>query len=300
MIKDFKALKAEAKKKKGLVVGVPAPEDNNSILTILKAHKESIADFILTGDKKKIEDLIISNGGDPKNFDIINCISVEESAEKIVSLANEKKVHVILKGFLPTAKLMKPVLDKKTGLRTDNLLSDILLLENPVYPEKGFVGLTDGGLVILPDIKQKKGIIENGVKVFHKLNYSNPKVGIMAAIESVKESMPSTVDADILTTMNKNGEIGGCEIYGPLAFDIAVSEDAAHHKGIINNVAGNVQIMVMPNIEAGNLLGKCFTYYMKKQVAHVVMGAKIPILIPSRNEGEIDKINSIALGITIA
>lgn len=300
MISNFKELISEAKKKEGMVVGVPLPEDNNSILTILKAKEENISDFILTGNKNKISDLINTNGGDPAEFEIINCDSVEESVGKIVSLANEKRVHVILKGFLPTAKLMKPILDKNTGLRTNNLLSDILLLENPINPRKGFVGLTDGGLVILPDIKQKKEIIENGVKVFHKLDYSKPKVGIMAAVESVKESMQSTVDAEILTKMNESGEINGCDVYGPLAFDIAVSEDAAHHKGITNNVAGNVQIMVMPNIEAGNLLGKCFTYYMEKQVAHVVMGAKIPILIPSRNESEIDKFNSIALGITIA
>ena len=300
MIKNFEELLINAKKKKGMVVGVPVPENLNSILTIINAKQAGIADFVLTGNQSKINEMITENGGNPSDHEIISCPSIEESAEKIVELANENKVNVILKGFLPTAKLIKPVLHKEKGLRTGNLLSDVLIMEDPVNNNNGFIGLTDGGIVILPDIQQKKQLIENSVKVFQNLGYEKPKVGIMTAIESVKDSMPATTDAEILTKMNINGEISGCDVYGPLAFDIAVSREAAEMKGIDNPVAGNVQIMIMPNIEAGNLLGKCFMFYMKKQVAHVVMGAKIPILIPSRNENEIDKVNSIALGVTIA
>ncbi len=300
MIKNFDDLVFEAKKKKGMVVGVPVPENLNSILTVINAKNEGIADFILTGDKIKIEQMIKNNGSDPSDFEIIKCNTVEDSAEKIVELANDKKIDVIMKGFLPTAKLIKPVLNKSTGLRTGNLLSDVLLIEDPLDSSNGFVGLTDGGIVILPDVDQKRQLIENSVKVFHRLGYDNPNVGIMTAIESVKDSMPSTTDAQKLTNMSVEGLIKGCNVYGPLAFDIAISVKAAEMKGIDNPVAGNVQIMIMPNIEAGNLLGKCFMFYMKKQVAHVVMGAKIPILIPSRNENAIDKVNSIALGVTIA
>ncbi len=300
MIKNFKDLIKNAKKKKGMVIGVPVPENLNSILTIINAKKDGIADFILTGNASRIKEMLVQNGGDPSEHEIIDCNTIEEAAEKIVDLANQKRVHVILKGFLPTAKLIKPVLDKEKGLRTGNLLSDVLIMEDPLNHEKGFVGLSDGGIVILPDINQKKQLIENSVQVFHRLGYTNPNVGIMAAIESVKESMPATTDAEILTEMNASGELSGCRVYGPLAFDIAVSRDAAEMKGIDNPVAGNVDIMIMPNIEAGNLLGKCFMFYMKREVAHVVMGAKIPILIPSRNENEVDKVNSIALGVTIA
>ena len=300
MIKNFNDLISNAKKKSGMIVGIPVPENLNSILTVINAKREGIADFILTGNGSKITNMISENGGDPADYEIINCQTIEESAEKIVELANQNRVNVILKGFLPTAKLIKPVLDKEKGLRTGNLLSDVLIMEDPLDNNNGFVGLTDGGIVILPDVQQKKQLIENSVKVFHKLGYKDPKVGVMAAVESVKDSMPATTDAEILTKMNVDGEITGCSVYGPLAFDIAVSEEAAEMKGIENPVAGNVQIMVMPNIESGNLLGKCFMFYMKKQVAHVVMGAKIPILIPSRNESEIDKVNSIALGVAIA
>ena len=300
MLKNFQELLSNAKRRQGTVVGVPVPENLNSILTVINAKKDGLADFILTGNKTLISGLLTDNGGDPSDFEIINCGTPEESAQNIVKLANQNKIDVILKGFLPTATLIKPVLEREGGLRTGNLLSDVLILEDPLNPDNGFVGLTDGGIVILPDLEQKKQLIENSVRVFHRLGYENPNVGIMAAIESVKDSMPATTDAERLTEMNKSGEISGCSVYGPLAFDIAVSPEAAEMKGITGVVPGNVRIMIMPNIEAGNLLGKCFMFYMKKEVAHVVMGAKIPILIPSRNENEIDKVNSIALGVSIA
>jgi phosphate butyryltransferase len=300
MIRNFKQLIREAKKKKGIIVGVPSPEDATSVKTILNARKEDIAGFILAGNKEKTRALIEENGGDASDFDIIQCDTEEESAAKIVELAVQGKVHVILKGFLPTASLMKPILDKEKGLRTGNLLSDIMVVENPASNYEGLLGLTDGGLNILPDVSQKKQIIENAVRVFHKLGYEKPRVGIMAAIETVKDSMPATLDARVLTEMNQRGEITGCDVYGPLALDIAVSPEAAEHKGIRHPVAGMVQVMVVPNIEAGNLFGKAFTYYLKATVAHVVMGARIPILIPSRNESDVDKIHSVALGVISA
>ncbi len=300
MILNFSQLIEKAKQKKGIVVGVPSPEDLSSIKTVINARQEKIARFILTGNPGKIRELIRENQGNPSDFEILETANEEESALKIVELARQGKVHVILKGFLPTAALMKPVLDKEKGLRTGNLLSDILVVENPAANYEGLLGMTDGGLNILPDVQQKKQIIENAVKVFHQLGYEKPKVGIMTAIETVKDSMPATLDAKALTEMNEKGEIAGCEVYGPLALDIAVSPEAAQHKGVKHPVAGMVQIMVVPNIEAGNLLGKAFTYYLDLTVAHVIMGATIPVLIPSRNESEVDKIHSVALGVICA
>jgi len=299
MIRNFTQLIEETKQRKGIVVGVPAPEDASSVKTIVNACKENIADFILAGNKEKITTMLEEYGGSPSDVEIIGTGSGApgEAAAVITGLANQGKLHVILKGYLPTADLMKPILDKAKGLRTGNLLSDILVVENPAGNFEGLLGLSDGGLNILPDVNQKKQMIENAVKVFHKLGYDNPNVGIMAAVESVKDSMPATVDAGTLTRMNREGEIRGCRVYGPLALDIAVSPEAARHKGVDDPVAGMVHIMIVPNIESGNLLGKAFTYYLKLTVAHVVMGAKIPILIPSRNERDVDKIHSVALGV---
>jgi len=299
MIKNFNELLNFAIKKKGVVVGVPAAEDDTTIKTIILAKEKNIADFIITGDKNKIQELLKKHNSDTKGIEIIDIKDSYKGSEKIVELANQGKINVILKGFLPTASLMKPILDKEKGLRTGKLLSDILIVENPIKSDE-LLGMADGGLNILPDLKQKKEIIENSVKVFHKLGYDNPNVGIMAAVESVKESMPATLDAKELTEMNQKDEISGCNVYGPLALDIAVSREAAEKKGITNPVAGNVQIMIMPNIESGNIFGKSFTYYLKIPVSHVIMGAKIPILIPSRNEKETDKLYSIALGVIIA
>ncbi len=300
MIIDFDGLLDEAKKVKNAVVGVPSPEDATSIKTVIDVKQKGIAEFILCGNKEKIEKLLLENKGNIEDFEIIQADTEEEAAKEIVKLANEGRVQVILKGFLATASLMKPILDKETGLRTGNLLSDILIVENPADNYKGLLGMSDGGLNILPNLKQKKEMIENGVKVFHKLGYNTPNVGIMTAVEKVKDSMPSTIDAKALTEMNEKGEISGCNVYGPLALDIAVSREAAEHKGITNPVAGMVHIMIVPNVESGNLLGKSFTYYLKIPVAHVVMGAKIPILIPSRNESEVDKLYSVALGVIIS
>ncbi len=299
MIANFKELLEKASTAEGVVVGIPSPEDEYSLKTIALAQKNGIKQFILAGDESAIRVGMKKYEVEAQGIQIIHTDSEEAAAKKIVEMAVSNQVHVILKGFLPTAKLMKPALDKETGLRTGNLLSDLLIVESPMSGN-GFLGITDGGLNILPDLDQKKQIIENAVAVYHRLGVERPKVGIMAAVESVKDSMPATVDAKGLTEMNQNGEIGGCQVYGPLAFDIAVSEKAAHHKGVMNPVAGHVDIMVMPNIESGNILAKAFTYVMKVPVAHVVMGAKIPILITSRNESEYDKILSIALGVIIA
>jgi phosphate butyryltransferase len=300
MIKDFKELLKAARNKKNIVAGVPCPEDENTILSIIQAKKKNLADFVLCGSAEKISRLLEKHGGQAADYEIIDCPDADAAAGRTVELAREKKVQLILKGFLPTAALMKPVLDKEKGLRSGNLLSDILVVENPAANTHELLGMSDGGLNILPNLDQKKQIMENAVTVFQRLGYPEPKVGIMAAIETVKESMPATVDARALTEMNRRGEIKGCLVDGPLALDIAVSPEAAKHKGIAGDVAGHVQIMIVPNIEAGNLLGKAFSYYLRIPVAHVVMGARIPIMIPSRNENEVDKFYSLALGVLSA
>jgi phosphate butyryltransferase len=298
MIRNLQELVKAAKDKKGVIAGVPCPEDDSTMLSVIEARKEGLADFILCGDRAKIGELLRRHGGSESDFDIHDTPGAEAAVARVVELGRRNKLQLVLKGFLPTASLMKPILDKEKGLRGPNLLSDILVVENPSVEE--LLGLSDGGLNILPDLAQKKQIVENAVAVFHNLGYDEPRVGIMAAIESVKDSMPATLDAKALSEMNERGEITGCQVYGPLALDIAVSREAAEHKGIFHDVAGRAQILIMPSIEAGNLLGKAFTYYLKLTVAHVVMGARLPVLIPSRNESDTDKFHSIALGVLSA
>ncbi len=303
MIRSLAQLLEAAKGRKGVTAGIPCPEDDSTILSLVAARRENLADFILCGDKARIAALLARHGGAAGDFEIHDTPGAEAAVARVVELGRQGRLQLVLKGFLPTAALMKPILDKETGLRGANLLSDILVIENPSLPagDNGeLLGLSDGGLNILPDLAQKRQIVENAVAVFHNLGYAEPRVGVMAAIESVKDSMPATVDARELTAMNERGEIAGCKVYGPLALDIAVSRQAAEHKGVLHEVAGRAQILIMPSIEAGNLLGKAFTYYLKLTVAHVVMGARLPVLIPSRNESDTDKLHSLALGVLAA
>jgi len=206
------------------------------------------------------------------------------AAKTSVALARENKADIILKGKTDTSMLLRAVLDKEKGLRTSDVISDVLAYEHP----EGIKLMSDGGINLMPDLSEKIAIIRNAVQVAHYLGNPNPKVAILSAVEVVNPKMPATMDAAMISKMNERNQIPGCIIEGPLAFDNAVDIKAAKMKGINSPVGGNADIMIVPNIEAGNIYGKMLTYYCKYRVAHVVMGTKAPILIPSRaDDGEI-------------
>jgi phosphate butyryltransferase len=205
-----------------------------------------------------------------------------------------------LKGHLRTDQLLRAVLDNNVGLRTGRLLSDVLLYEDSLAGELRLVGISDGGLNVSPDLEQKKQVVQNAIEVLRSLGRARPRIAIMSATEVVSTSVPSTLDAKALSEMGDAGEFGDADVFGPLALDCALLPSAAQAKGIENPVAGQADCMVVPNLEAGNLLGKAVKYLGGSQCAHVVAGAKIPILIPSRVESADDKLNSIALGVLFA
>ncbi|MGQ9618598.1 MAG: bifunctional enoyl-CoA hydratase/phosphate acetyltransferase [Candidatus Aminicenantia bacterium] len=297
MIRSFKEIHDLARKKGKRTLVVPSAEDKVTILSVYTAVKEGLIDGILIGKIDRIEKVLNELNIEKKYFEIIESDTPEESATRAVEMVRSGKAHFILKGYLHTHILLKAVLDSEKGLRSGKLLSDILFAKNPASEDERIVGMSDGGINILPGLKEKREIVENAVWAYHRLGFENPKVAILAAIEVVNPSMPATVDADELKKMNQKGEIKGCVVDGPLALDLAVSKEAAEKKGVKSEVAGDADILIVPNIEAGNLLGKSFTYYAKVPVGHVIVGAKAPILIPSRNESENDKLNSIALGV---
>jgi phosphate butyryltransferase len=209
-------------------------------------------------------------------------------------------VEVLLKGHLRTDELLHAALNRDTGLRTGRLLSDVLLYEDNLAGDMRLVGVTDGGLNVLPSLEQKQQIVENAIKVMRCIGINRPRMAMMSATEAVSTGLPSTVDAQKLTEMARAGQFGDVDVFGPIALDCALLESAAQAKGISNAVAGRADCMVVPNIEAGNLLGKAVKYLGGSQCAHVVVGAKVPILIPSRVESADDKLNSIALGVLFA
>ena len=227
-------------------------------------------------------------------------VDASDAAATAVQMARAGEADVLLKGHLRTDELLHAVLDKETGLRTQRLLSDVLLYEDTLAGETRLVGITDGGLNVAPTLEQKRQIVQNGVEVLRCLGIRRPKMAMMSATEAVSPSVPSTEDARRLTEMGKAGEFGEAEVFGPLALDGALLESAARAKGITSEVAGRADCMVVPNIEAGNLLGKAVKYLGGSQCAHVVVGARVPILIPSRVESVDDKVNSIALGVVFA
>jgi phosphate butyryltransferase len=299
MLKTFNEINEHALNFGKKRVAIPMAEDETSLRTAASALEKGLAESVLIGREEKIKEILSKINQSSRDFEIINAQNPEEASFKAVSLARNGEVDIILKGYMHTHLLLKAVLDSKNGLRTGKLLSDVLIAEDPASTYKKIVGMSDGGINILPNLEQKKQIIENAVKVFHLLGYSKPKVALLTAVEVVNEAMPATVEAAELTRMNREGKIKDCIIDGPLALDLAVSKEAAEKKKIKSEVAGEADILIVPNIEAGNILGKAFTYYAHAKVGHVIIGAKIPILIPSRNESESDKLNSIALSIIV-
>jgi len=218
-------------------------------------------------------------------FEIVDVGSdLVKAAEMSVQLAKEGKGDIILKGKTDSGLLLHSVLDKEKGLRISPVISDVLAYEHP----EGLKLLSDGGVNIAPNLEEKIAIVKNAVEVAHYMGSSQPKVALLAAVETVNPKMQAAIDAAVISQMNKRNQITGCIVEGPLAFDNAVSLEAAKIKGIESPVAGNADIFIVPNIEAGNIFGKLLTYYCGYRVAHVIVGTKAPILIPSRaDSGEL-------------
>lgn len=298
MIKNFNQLMTKVKEMKNKTVVIAAAHSSSAIDAAIMAKKENIADSLLIGDKKYIVKYLQENIPDfVYGFSIIDTgEDLELAASESVKAIREGKADIILKGKCATATLIKAVLDREKGLRTNDNLSDVLVYEHP----KRLVLLSDGGINLYPGVEEKISIIHNAVKVGHALDNPKPKVALLAAVEVVNPKMPATVDAKIITERFKKDQIKNCIVEGPLAFDGAVSKIAAKAKGIKSEVGGDADVLIVPNIEAGNIFGKTLSYYCNYRVAHVVMGAKVPILIASRVDNAETKMLSIALGVLSA
>jgi len=295
MIKNFEQLITQVKEMKNKTVVIAAAHTSSAIDAAIMAKKENIADSLLVGDKQYIDKYLLENASEFVNdFYIIDTgEDLEKAAAESVKAIREGKADILLKGKCTTATLIKVVLDKEKGLRTGDNLSDVLVYEHP----QRLVLMSDGGINLYPGVEEKISIINNAVKVAHALNNNKPKVALLAAVEVVNPKMPATVEANIITEKFKKNQVVDCIVEGPLAFDVAVSKMAAKAKGIKSEVGGDADVLIVPNIEAGNIFGKALTYYCNYRVAHVVMGAKVPILIASRVDTAETKMLSIALGV---
>ncbi|TKH66080.1 phosphate butyryltransferase [Bacillus cereus] len=280
-------------------VAVAVAEDHEVIEAVAKAIKLQLAQFRLYGNQEKIMGMLQEHGlQTSEHVEVIAAMSNAEAAELSVKAVRNGEADVLMKGNIPTANILKAVLNKEWGLRKGSVLSHVAAFEVPNYDRLIFV--TDAAMNIAPDVIQKAAIIQNTVEVAWAIGIDLPKVGPIAAVEVVNPAMQATIDAAMLTQMNRRGQIKDCIVDGPLALDNAVSQIAAEHKGIVSDVAGKADILLVPTIEAGNVLYKSLVYFADAKVGAMIAGAKAPIVLTSRADSAETKVYSLALAVATA
>lgn len=297
MIHNFQELLAFAKTLKRRRVAIVFPNNAETFSATVRAMEEGIADFLLIGDEKLICESLSKLGASEDDFGVFPVKSIAEALQLSIDLAREGNADILMKGGVETSTMMKAVLDSEAGLRIGRILSDIFILEYPEREPNKFIMITDGGMTLAPDLKNKIELINNAVEVAHALGNANPKVAVLSATEFVLPNLPSTLDAAALAKMNERGQISGCVVDGPLALDSAISLEAVEEKRIASPIAGRAEILIAANIESANSLAKSTTYFAGLPLAHVIVGGRVPILIPSRADKAEAKLHSIALGV---
>lgn len=299
-ILDFDSLLKYASTISGMRVAVVAPGNAETFSSIVQAQQTLHAFFLLVGDCDVIRHGMSGMGGDPAMMEFVHRPEPRAALQTGIELVRDEKADILMKGSVDTGTMMKAVLDEGSGLRTGRLLSDIFVLEYPPREMSKFIMITDGGMTLAPDLKNKVELIRNAVEVAHALGNPMPKVAVLSATEFVVPNLQSTLDAAALSKMNDRGQITGCVVDGPFALDNAISSDAAAEKRIKSEVAGKAEILVAANIESANSLAKSTTYFAGLRLAHVIVGARVPVLIPSRADKADAKLLSIALGMIMA
>ena len=298
MAKNFESLFKLAQEKGPKKMAVAVAQDEDVLGAIKLAYEKGIVEPILVGDKDIIEKLAKDLSFDLSKVEIVDEKDGVEATRKATAMVSSGKAQVLMKGLIDTSVIMKAVLDKEIGLRTDSVISHVAVFDVPTY-HKVFM-VTDAAMIIAPDLEQKKKIIENAVKLAHSLDIAEPKVAVLASKEKVSPKMEATVHAKELADMNKAGEITGCIVDGPFALDNAVSKESARIKGIDSVVAGDADILLAPDIEAGNVLYKALSFLANAKSAGLIVGTSKPIVLTSRADNEEAKLNSIVLATLMA
>ena len=298
MIKELKDILDILKKQNQAILSVAAAEDKEVLQAVKDSVDIGIIKPILVGDSEKIKSISKEIKFDLSGIKIINSNSIEESAKIAIELVSSKKADFVMKGILDTSILLKSVLNKDYGLRTDNLLSHVMIYQMENYHK--LLLLTDGGMNISPNYEDKEKILKNAIEAANALGIENIKVACIAAKEKVNPKMQATVDGELLQKASMEGKFGkNVIVEGPLSLDIALSKEASKIKGFKSKVSGDTDILLMPTIEAGNGIGKSFTYMANAKSAGVIMGAKSPIVLVSRADSSESKLYSIAYGALI-
>ena len=294
----YEKLIASAKQVQRVVTIVAHPCDETSLRGATEAAEAGIIVPVLVGPAEKIRSVAQSFGLDISRFEIIDAPHSHAAAEKAVLLIREGKGALLMKGSLHTDELLQCVTSSATGLRTERRLSHVFIMDVPTYPETLFI--TDAAINIFPDLQAKRDIVQNAIDLFTQVGLGTPRVALLSAVETVTTKIPSTIDAAALCKMADRGQITGGILDGPLAFDNAIDPEAARIKGIRSEVAGRAQILVVPDLEAGNMLAKNLTFLAKADAAGIVLGARVPIILTSRANSVRTRMASCAAAVLYA
>ncbi|MBQ9123543.1 MAG: phosphate butyryltransferase [Lachnospiraceae bacterium] len=280
-------------------VAVSVAQDSEVLEAVKAAKERGIADAILVGDEAKIRAIAAEIGMNVDEFEIIDEPDMIEASLKAVKLAHDGKADMYMKGLIDSKNFLKSVLDKEVGLRTGGALSHVCVFEVPTIDHLLF--LTDVAFMTYPTLEDKVNIIKNTIPVANACGVANPKVAPLAAVEVVNPKMPVTVEADELRQMNERGEITGCIVDGPLSLDLAIDPEAAKHKGATDRkIQGDADILLFPDIHAGNLVYKAMVHMVEVKNGCILTGTKVPVILTSRSDTFETKVNSMALAAVVA
>ena len=294
----YERLIARAKQVPAATTVVVHPCDETSLRGATEAAQAGIIVPILVGPAAKISAVAREHGLQIGGFQIVDVPHSEAAAAKAVQLIHESKGELLMKGSLHTDELMREVTSGKTGLRTARRISHVFIMDVPTYSETLFI--TDAAINIFPDLDVKRDIVQNAIDLFTQVGLGTPRVAILSAVETVTTKIPSTIEAAALCKMADRGQITGGVLDGPLAFDNAIDPEAAKIKGIKSPVAGRAQILVVPDLEAGNMLAKNLTFLAKADAAGLVLGARVPIILTSRADSVRSRMASCAAAVLYA
>ena len=298
MSKNFDDLFSKLKEVSTKKVAVAVAQDKPVLEAIKKATELNIAQAILVGDKEKIQEIAKGIDLDLSNYEIMDVKDPKKSTLEAVKLVSSGHADMLMKGLVDTATFLRSILNKEVGLRTGKQMSHVAVFEIEGWDRLFF--LTDVAFNTYPELKEKAAIINNAVSVAHACGIEKPKVGVVCPVEVVNPNMPSTVDAALLAKMSDRGQFKGCTVDGPFALDTAISLEAANHKGVKGEVAGKSDILMLPNIETGNVMYKTLTYFAPCMNGCLLVGTSAPVILTSRADTFERKVNSIALAALVA
>lgn len=298
MVTTIRELHDLARKGTTRTIAVPWPHDEDVLVSLDKAANAGLVRPLLAGRRPVIESLRERLGLRALDETVVECANEAEAVETAVRKVASGEAQMLMKGLVSTSLFLRGVLNKEAGLRQKALLSHVALFETPA-PER-LVLFSDVAMNIAPDLAQKVQIVENAVGLAHRLGIERPRVAAIAAVETVTADMPVTLEAAALAKMSDRGQIKGCVVDGPLALDNALSAEAARHKGITSPVAGAADVLLLPDIEAGNVLYKILGLVGGRPMAAILVGASAPVVLTSRTDNDQTKFNSIALAAAIS